>query len=125
MDIVPVITEVEERFGVTIPEERAWPTTVGDLYLYLLGQACRRTHSPCPTNQAFYRLRRTLIGEFGMDRQRVRPTSRLCKLFPDKSRSATWPRLAAAVGLSELPELPRRWVPSARAFRIAFALVTV
>src|SRR5687768_9372901 len=53
MDVVPVIVEVEERFGVTIPDERAWPTTVGELYLYLLGRTCRPAQAPCPTSQAF------------------------------------------------------------------------
>src|SRR5262249_26917784 len=124
MDTVPLITEVEQRFGVTIPVGRVWPTTVGELYLYVLGQARRRTHGACPTSQAFYHLRRTLTAEFAADRQRVRPATRLCDLFPAASRGATWPRLAAALGLPDLPELPRRRVPSARALRIALAAVT-
>src|SRR5262249_47417085 len=38
--------------------------------------------------------------------------------------SADWPRLAAAIGLPDLPELPRRRVPSARAFRKCLVGVT-
>ena len=67
MDIVPVIMEVEKRFGITIPPQRAWPATVGGLYLYLLGQSRQGVQAPCPTSQEFYRLRRTLTGEFGVD----------------------------------------------------------
>src|SRR5262245_53478218 len=96
MDIVPVIMAVEERFGVTLPDEGGWSVTVGDLYLSLLAQTRRPAPAPCPTSQAFYRLRRTLTGEFGVDRRRVRPGTRLCHLFPAASRGATWPRLAAA-----------------------------
>jgi hypothetical protein len=48
----------------------------------------------------------------------------LCDLFPAASRGSTWPRLAAALGLPELPELPRRRAPSARALRITLAAVT-
>jgi hypothetical protein len=124
MDIVPVIMEVEERFGISIPDERAWPATVGELYLYLLGRTGRWAQGPCPTSQAFYRLRRTLTTEFGVDRRRVRPATRLCDLFPAASRGADWPRLAAALGLPDLPELPRRRVPTARAFRLSLAAVT-
>jgi hypothetical protein len=124
MDIVPVITEVEESFGITISEERAWPVTVGDLYLCVLGKV-QPAQAPCPTSQAFYRLRRTLTGQFGVDRGRVRPTTRLRDLFPDASRGADWPRLASALGLPGLPELPRRRVPSARAFRMSLAGVTL
>ena len=123
MDIVPLLTEVEERFGITVPD-MAWPDTVGDLYLYLLGQTRRPAHAPCPTSQAFYHLRRTLTAEFGVSRQRVRPATRLCHLFPAATRGADWPRLAAALGLPGLPELPRRRVPSARAFRLFLAGVT-
>jgi hypothetical protein len=124
MDIVPVIMEVEERFGITIPDERAWPATVGEFYLYLLGRTGRWAQGPCPTSQAFYRLRRTLTTVFGVDRRRVRPATRLCDLFPAASRGADWPRLAAALGLPNLPELPRRRVPTARAFRLFLAGVT-
>src|SRR5205809_22687 len=124
MDIVPVMMEVEERFGIIPPDERDWPATFGDLYLYLLGQARRSAQTPCPTSQAFYRLRRTLTGEFGLDRRRVRPRTPLCHLFPAASRGTDWPRLAAALGLPDLPDLPRRHVPSARAFRMFLAGVT-
>src|SRR5262249_17387393 len=124
MDTVPLITEVEQRFGVTIPVGRVWPTTVGDLSLYALGQARRRPHAACPTSQAFYPLRRTLTAEFAADRQRVRPATRLCDLFPAASRGATWPRLAAALGLPDLPEMPRRRGPSARGLGITPAVGT-
>jgi hypothetical protein len=124
-DIVRMIMEVEQRFDVTIPDEQAERmVTVGDLYLYLLRKTRRTTQTPCPTSQAFYRLRRTLMAEFSVDRGQVRPATRLCKLFPAANRRATWPRLAAALGLPHLSDLPTRYVPSARAFGICFALVT-
>jgi hypothetical protein len=124
-DIAATMMEVEQHFGVTIPDERAClMNTFGDLYLYLLGRSRRRAQGPCPTGQAFYRLRRALTGEFGMDRERVRHGSRLCDLFPTAARRTTWPRLAAALGLPDLPELPRRRGPSARTFRLIAAWVT-
>jgi hypothetical protein len=121
MDMVPLIDEVEERFAVTFPEHA---DTVGELYLSLLGQTRRRARAPCATSPAFYRIRRTLTAEFAMDRRRVRPAARLHDLFPAESRDAAWPRLAAALGLPDLPDLPRRRVPSARVFRILWAGVS-
>lgn len=123
MDIVPVIVKVEERFGVTIPYGE-WPPTVGELYLYLLRQTRQPGHTHCPTSQAFYRVRQTLTAEFGLSRRQVRPATRLCHLFPAATRGTDWPRLAAALGLPELPELPRRRVPSMRLFRMILAGVT-
>jgi len=122
-DVVPVIWGVRERFGVTLPEG-AWPETVGDLYLYVLGRTLPAAPGPCPTGRAFYRVRRTLADEFGVARGRVRPATRLYRLFPAASRGAAWPRLAAALGLPDLPPLPRRRVPSARLFGIVLAAVT-
>jgi hypothetical protein len=123
MDVVPVIIKVEERFGVSIPDEN-WPATVGELYLYLLRHVRRAADSPCPTSQAFYQVRRTLISEFARSRKEVRPTARICDLFPAATRGVDWPRLAAALGLSDLPEFPRRRVPSLRALRFWLAGVT-
>jgi hypothetical protein len=123
MDIVPVIMKVRERFGVALPYGE-WPATVGDLYLCLLRRARRSGDAPCPTRQAFYHLRRVLTSEFALSREQVRPAARLCDLFPAATRDADWPRLGAAVGLSDLPELPRRRVPSMKAFRICLLGVT-
>lgn len=127
LDVMLLIMELEEHFGVTIPDERAERIyTVGELYRYLLARSRRGAQSPCPTGQAFYRLRRTLTQEFGVERARVRPAARLRDLFPKAARAATWPRLAAAVGLANLPDPdpPRKRGPSARVFWIAVTAVT-
>jgi hypothetical protein len=108
LDIVELLMEIEERFGTTIPDERAARIyTVGELYNYLVGQKRRYAPIPCPSSRAFYHLRRTLVGELGLERDRVRPAARLSDLFPRESRQTTWPRLAAALGLTDLPELDR------------------
>jgi hypothetical protein len=126
LDIVMLVMDVEERFGVTLPDERAERiTTVGELYTFLLGQTRRRAADPCPTGRAFHGLRRTFTGEFGIDRKRVRPAARLRDLFPTPSRAAVWPRLGTALGLPDLPDAdPPRRLPSARSFGIALAVGT-
>ena len=127
LGIMELIMEIEEHFGVPIPDERAERIlTVGDLYRYVLARTRRSLPTPCPTGQAFYRLRRTLTQEFGVDRVRVRPAARLRDLFPRASRGAAWPRLAAALGLANLPDPdpPRKRGPSARVFWIAIAAAT-
>ena len=127
LDIMELLMAVEDHFGVTIPDERAERIlTVGDLYRYLLGRKGQRVPALCPTGQAFYRLRRTLTQEFGVDRSRVRPAARLRDLFPKASRPAAWPRLAASLGLANLPDPdpPRRRGPSLKVFGIALAAAT-
>src|SRR5262249_18846998 len=113
-------------FGVTIPDARAEHLrTFGDLYAYLLERTQWKEPTPCPTSRAFYRLRRTLTGELGVERARVRPAALLRDLFPADSRGATWPRLAAALGLPGLPDPdPPPRGPSRRAFGITLAATT-
>jgi hypothetical protein len=125
-DIVELVMDIEERFGVTISDERAARIcTVGDLYAFLLGQTRQGAPTPCLTSQAFYRLRRTLTGELGVDRAGVRPATRLRDLFPPESRAAAWPRLAAALGLPSLPEPdPPPGGPTARSFGFWLGVAT-
>jgi hypothetical protein len=127
LDILELVMSIEAHFGVTIPDERAERiTTVGELYGFLLGQAGRRTPTPCPTSRAFYRLRRTLMSELGVDRGRVRPDARLRDLFPRASGGTPWSRLATLLDLPDLPEMepPPRRGPPARVFRIALEAAT-
>ena len=123
VDIVEALREVQEEFGVSLRGRRAERiNTVGDLYLVVLGKTRAGAGVPCATSRAFYRLRRALVGEVGLDRARIRPSSRLCDLFPPKSRNATWPRVAGSLDLPDLPALPER-VGSARPFVISVAVV--
>jgi hypothetical protein len=126
LDVIELLLDLEEHFRVTIPDARATRIfTVGDLYVYLLAQTRRGRKAPCPTGQAFYRLRRTLTGEFGVDRSRVRPSAPLRSLFAAEVRPTAWPRLVAALGLPNPPDPdPPRRGPTARAFRIALAAAT-
>lgn len=124
-DPVEMIMEVEQRFNVTIPDEQAERMiTVGDVYLYLLRKTRRSFPTPCPTSQAFYRVRRTLTEDFGVARGQVRPATQLRKLFPAASRSLIWPRLAVALGIANLPDWPGWHVPSVRSFGITLAVAT-
>jgi hypothetical protein len=111
LDPMLLVMQIEEHFSVTIPDERAERiTTVAELYNFLSGQTRRGRPMPCPTSRAFYALRRTFTGEFGVDRKRVRPAARLRDLFPAAKRAAAWPRLAASLGMPDLPDAdpPRR-----------------
>ena len=56
-----------------------------------------------PTARTFYRLRRELIEVLGVNRQEVRPSTRLEDLVPRNRRRAVWQHLRKQ-GL-ELPEL--------------------
>jgi hypothetical protein len=100
MDPVLLILDLEERFGIVIPDEKAERMlTVGDLYLYVLGHI-RPALAHCPTGRAFYHLRQVLAETEGVERARVRPAAALRDVLPP----ANVPRLAVALGLPDIPD---------------------
>jgi hypothetical protein len=128
LDVVELVMEIEEHFSVTIPDENAGQILcVGDLYLFLLRQTRRgRALVPCPTAHAFYRIRRELLHEVGVERHRVRPTSLLRDLIPAETRESACPRLATALGLPSIPDPEPPWTgPTRRGFRRALSVATV
>src|SRR5262245_34010428 len=124
VDIVEFVMEIEEHFDVVITDDQACRlTTVGDLYAFLLAQDCRKASLPCPTSQAFYRLRRSLTGSLGIERSRVRPSTKLRDLAPGEDGLTIWHRLSGELGPLDAPDPnpPRR--PTVRALWIGLIVV--
>src|SRR5438128_9607432 len=102
LDVIEVLMKIEERFGVTIPDDKAQEmVAVGHLYLFLLKDTRRNMPTGCPTSRAFYRLRRTLTQEFAVERKRVVPSALMRDLIPPNIRQEAWPQLASRLELSE------------------------
>src|SRR5260370_14461630 len=102
-DIVKLVMEIEEQFDVVIPDREAEAIcTVGELYLFLLRKIGHRFSNECPTSHAFYRLRRILIEQCGVERQRVTPTALMRDLIPAPVRGKAWPQLAKGLDLTDL-----------------------
>lgn len=109
LDGVELVMEVEEAFGIVIPDADAETIrTVGDLYRFVLAKMDGPTTEPsgCFSASEFYRLRRQLMGLFRIERRRIRPDSTLEELFPAEGRKDAWRRLGEGLG-SKLPELRR------------------
>lgn len=107
--LVEMIMDVEEHFGIEIPDEDAAEIrTVGALHSYLLQRLAEKhpggSQSVCPSGHAFYQARRTLMDQFGVPRSRIRPDSRLDDLLPRRGRREAWGRFGGAIGL-HLPAL--------------------
>jgi hypothetical protein len=122
-DPVELVLALEERFGIRIPDKKAERMlTVGHLYIYLLEQTRGNAPLACPSSLAFYHLRRTLTGELGVDRGRVRPDTLLRDLIAEEDREAALPRLAVALALPDLPDPdPPIGGPTLRSLAVALA----
>jgi acyl carrier protein len=114
LDTVELVIEIEEAFGVSIPDERAQEmVTVGDVYQFLIDNcpaAEVRAPQPCSTAKAFYALRRGLCEVSGIDRSEVRTTTAVDALLPPQCRRETWGRLRATLSLTVPPLRRPAWL---------------
>ena len=113
LDLVELVMEVEDEFGIQIPDEAASKTqTVGDLYrlvLELTGQAWMPpSHNKveCESRHLFYQLRQGIMSALGPSKKDIKPSTSLAAIFPVWTRQPRWARVAHAAKLS-LPNLRR------------------
>jgi hypothetical protein len=107
-DPVEMVMQVEEKFGLTIPDEEAEKIrTMGQLYDYVFARVARGQAQVCVTSAAFYRLRRALGEVCGVPRERVRTRARLEDLVPLPDRNRHWQELRARLSNLHLPPLRR------------------
>jgi hypothetical protein len=107
-DPLAVVMAIEEKFGITIPDEEAEKIgTMGQLYDYVFARVVRGQAQVCVTSAAFYRLRRALGEVCRVPRERVRPRARLEDLIPLPDRHRYWQELQARLGNLHLPPLRR------------------
>lgn len=130
LDAVELLMEVEETFGIAIPDADAEKiTTVGALHRYIVAKlgldASRRARSRCPSQAEFHRLRRALVEGLGVDRSLVRPDSTMEALIATGRRKAAWAHLGRALGFP-LPRLVRpAGLVSGLTVGIAVAIFTI
>lgn len=94
LETVEIVMEIEERFDVKLSDsECSRVRTVGDLAMLVIGRI-PRLNDTCPTSRSFYRIRRLLMEQSGVERKGIRPTTRLCALFPVNFREH-WQTLTA------------------------------
>ncbi len=88
LDLVELVMETEEAFGIVISDEAAGEIrTAGDLCEYVLSQ---RRLDGCPTAQAFREIRRLLVEALGIAPRTVRPSTELESLLPRCLRHRVW-----------------------------------
>jgi acyl carrier protein len=104
LDTVELVLDLEDRFGVTLPDAECGRTrTVADVAALVL------THMPraateCPTAARFYEVRRAMVEHLGVPRGRVRPRTPVAEFAHPGTRSE-WNALRRAE--RQIPELTR------------------
>src|SRR5262249_51701427 len=107
-DIVEAVMDVEERFGIVLPDDEAEKiATMGQLYDFVHARVARGQPQVCVTSAGFYRLRGAVGEVCGVPRERVRPDVRLEDFPPLPDRAGQWQALGTRLGVSPVPPLRR------------------
>jgi hypothetical protein len=101
LETVAIVMNLEEEFEISIPDDDAEKIqTLGDTLRYIVRRLAQ-IHNPgyCASARTFYRLRRALIQDYGVERVEVRPDARLAELVPPGPRRKKWMNTARQLAL--------------------------
>lgn len=104
--------EFERQFGIEIPDRDAERlTTPREVIDYVCARTGAFDDGRCPSQRAFYRLRRVLRSHTGATRSSVRPSTPLDAIVPAARRRSLRDRLERELGLRVSLHRPRwlRW----------------
>lgn len=108
LDIVEFIMEVEEEFGILIPDEVAETiTTPRKLVDYIFARVPHNLESRCLSQRAFYTIRRVLIERVGVPRSSLRPGTELLSILPAQNAEAVWSEVGQSLGYRCWPSVHR------------------
>jgi hypothetical protein len=108
LEVVEFVMEIEEKFGISIPDnEVVYFCTLGQMHDYLLEKCAGRKRSDNPAHAAFDRLRPVLNKVLGVDPEALSPNTPLLPLLGTWWRQQKWKRLQKELGL-KLPSLENR-----------------
>jgi acyl carrier protein/ectoine hydroxylase-related dioxygenase (phytanoyl-CoA dioxygenase family) len=100
LDTVEMVMAIEEEFGIEIPNDEAERmTTVGRLYEFLKTRLASTPSVDCLTQRIFYKLRRSLVYNYQLQKRSIMPDTRLNDLLTEKEIEEGWPYLQLFVDL--------------------------
>ena len=113
LDSVELVMEAEEEFQIAFASREVEDIrTVGEFVDVIFSRLRRNESEQCPTQHAFYVVRKRVMETLGVKREAVRPDTRLEELVPREGRAQVWRRLIKAVSGTE-----DDWPPLERAKR--------
>lgn len=108
LDLVELVMNVEERFGIEISDREAQvcttPRKLADLIVQKVHCSSR---SVCLSQRAFHLLRRASLNVLGLPRPQFRLDTRLEDVVPSEGRRRVWLRLGEQTGALHWPHLIR------------------
>jgi len=127
LDIVEFIMEVEESFGVSIPDNAAQElTTPGRVIDYLHAQLPQAASGPCISQRAFYMLRRAIAETADVPRSLIHSNTVVGTILPNEDGRRLWNSLHTRFDLPKRhwPRIGQYWSRSRQIREGVMAMVT-
>ena len=124
LGLVELMMDVEDAFGVRIPDDRAGTiVTVGDLHDCLVDMKAELQLSPdtCLSAATFFRIRRAFCGLLSLAPGAVHPRTDLESTLPKSGRRQFWERLREELNLDIPPLLRPGWLVCVSIVAVLFA----
>lgn len=107
LDTVELVMAFEEEFGIDIPDQEAERMVyVRDVVRFFKERMDVTPPEDCLTKRVFYKLRRALIENYGLQRHQIQRNTVLSDLMPLKQIEDGWPYLEMFLKL-ETPSFKR------------------
>lgn len=104
LDSVELLMAMEEEFGLEVPDSDAEKmVTVGLAYEWFKDRVASADPVACLTQRVFYKLRRALVKNYGLDRNEITPNTRLTDLLSPWLIEKGWPFLQMFIDLETPP----------------------
>jgi hypothetical protein len=104
LDIVELIMDAEEAFGVRIPDNvAATLTTPRTLIDYVHSQLPKSSEPRCLSQTAFYAIRQAMVQRIGLSRSQLRPATELLAVLPLANAQAVWSGVGESLGNPKWP----------------------
>jgi acyl carrier protein len=110
LDGVELVIEVEDSFGLTIPDHAAVKMeSPGDIFDYIAATRFSLVAQGPLMQPLFHDLKRAIVSEFTVDPRKVRPKSSIVELIPDYRTRARRSRVIERLALPRPPEVNFGW----------------
>lgn len=110
LDGVELIMELEDEFGVSLPDDKMTECRTPRELIEIIWSLLRGADvAGCPSQRAFYMLRRVVTETLKVPRRDIRPDTPVRSLVRGRNDIETWRRLRGAVGGFRWPRMRRPW----------------
>ena len=114
LDSVELILAIEEEFQITLTDDEVFKIETPNLLTNKVYSKLRKSKQEiCPSIHGFFVVRKILINQLGIPREKIKPETMLDEIINKKSRKKTWKNLLFSISKGQNISAPlekRSWM---------------